>query len=52
MIFGHEGDEWVFAAHLADIEISLPSELMVFPIEVEELEGHDLGKGIVDVIER
>jgi hypothetical protein len=52
VIFGHEGNEWVFAAHLADIEISLPSELMVFPIEVEELEGHDLGKGIVDVIER
>ena len=51
MVFRHQGAEGIFAAHGAKLEVPFPGSFVVFAVHVEELEGHDLGEGVIDVIE-
>ena len=52
VVLRYESAEGILTTHLAKFQVTLPGELVIFAVEVEELEGHDLGKGVVDVIER
>ena len=52
MVAENQGTERIFSAGFAEFEIAFPSEFMVLAVQVEELEGHDLGQGVIDVIER
>ena len=51
-VFLDQGAEWIFASHLAKFQITLPSQGVILPVQIEELESHDLGQGVIDVIER
>ena len=51
-VFRDERNEGILAAHLAELEVLLPSLVVILAVEVEELEGEDLGQGVIDVVER
>ena len=52
MVAENQGTERIFSAGFAEFEIAFPSEFMVLAVQIEELEGHDLGQGVINVIER